>query len=134
LVDRVKVFFRLEVGAARAEGARSRRDDHDGFRTFPIEDIISNGVTGTVVDCVDSTVVLVGCQDLAAQGSEAHRHYSWSFKLGARAVDERGNSKVGWVWIYANLPDGAVLTRRDHVVAKCAHMVERNPGVIRCVA
>jgi hypothetical protein len=44
--------------------------------------------------------------------------------------DGRGNSKVGWVWIYANLPDEAVLTRHDHVVAKCAHMVERNPGVI----
>ena len=29
-----------------------------------------------------------------------------------------------------NLPDEAVLTRHDHVEAKCAHMVERNPGVV----
>jgi len=78
LVDRVKVFYRLEEGAARAEGgARNRRDDHDAFRANPIEDIISNGVIDLgrnrwmVVDCVDHTVVLVGRQDLAAQGPEA---------------------------------------------------------------
>jgi hypothetical protein len=69
LVDSVKVFYRLEEGAARAEGAQSRRNDHDGFRTGPIEDIISN--VALVVDCVDSTVVLVGRQELAAQGPEA---------------------------------------------------------------
>jgi len=89
LVDSVKVFYRLEEGAARGgarrgrlEGARSRRDDHDAFRTGPIEDIISNGVCAIaiVLDCVDSTVVLVGRQDLAAQGPEVCRHYSWSFK------------------------------------------------------
>ena len=30
-----------------------------------------------------------------------------------------------------NRKDGAVLARYDHVVSKCAHMVERNPGVVR---
>jgi hypothetical protein len=69
LVDRVKVFYRLEEGAARAVVARRRRDDVDAFRTVPIEDIRSNGaITG---DCVDLTVVRVGYQDLAAQGPEA---------------------------------------------------------------
>jgi hypothetical protein len=87
LVDSVKVFYRLEEAAARAVGAQNRRDDHDGFRTGPIEDIISN--VAKAVDCVDSTVVLVGRQDLAAQGPEAHWHYSWSFKFGARVRDER---------------------------------------------
>jgi hypothetical protein len=66
LVDSVQVFYRLEEGAARAVGAQSRRDDHDAFRTGPIEDIISNCVTGPVVDCVDSPVVFVGRQELAA--------------------------------------------------------------------
>ena len=76
LVDSVKVFYRLEEGAARGgarrgrvEGAQSRRDDHDAFRAGPIEDIISN--VAAAVDCVDSTVVLVGRQDLAAQWPEA---------------------------------------------------------------
>src|SRR5204863_374537 len=32
-----------------------------------------------------------------------------------------------------NLQDDAVLRRHDHVEAKCALMVERDPGVIRCV-
>jgi hypothetical protein len=136
LVDSVKVLYRLEEGAARAEGAQSRRDDHDGFRTGPIEDIISNGVIGIEADCGDPTVVLVGRQDLAAQGPEAHRHYSWSFKFGAGARDNRD------MWRcrrrrrdreVVNLKDDAVLRRHDHVEAKCAHMVERNPGVIRCV-
>jgi hypothetical protein len=134
LVDSVKVFYRLEEAAARAVGAQSRRDDHDGFRTGPIEDIISNGAM--VVDCVDSTVVLVGRQELAAQGPEAHWHYSWSFKFGARARDNRDmwrcrRRRRGREVV--NLHDDAGLRRHDHVEAKCAHMVERNPGVIRCV-
>ena len=76
MVDRVKVFYRLEEGAARGgarrgrpEGAQNRRDDDDAFRTGPIEDIISNVAIG--VDCVDSTVDLVGRQELATQGPEA---------------------------------------------------------------
>jgi hypothetical protein len=76
LVDSVQVFYRLEEGAViagRAKGAQSLRDDHDAFRAGPIEDIISNGVCAIaiVLDCVDSTVVLVGRQELATQGPEA---------------------------------------------------------------
>ena len=33
------VLYRLEVGAARAEGARSLWDDKDGFGTVPLDDI-----------------------------------------------------------------------------------------------
>ena len=72
MVDSVKVFYRLEEGAViagRAKGAQSLRDDHDAFRAGPIEDIISNVAIG--VDCVDSTVDLVGRQELATQGPEA---------------------------------------------------------------
>ena len=82
--DRVTVVYRLEVGAARAVGARTRRDHLDAFRTVPIrrgpiEGIVSNGAI--VLDCVDLTVDIVGRQDLTAQGPEAHRHYSWSFNV-----------------------------------------------------
>ena len=141
LVDSVKVFYRLEEGATRGgarrgrlEGAQSRRDDHDAFRAGPIEDIISN--VAAAVDCVDSAVVLVGRQDLAAIGPELSRHYSWSFKFGARARDNRDmwrcrRRRRGREVV--NLQDDAVLRRHDHVEAKCALMVERNPGVIRCV-
>jgi len=83
-----------------------------------------------VVDCVDSTAVLVGRQDLAAIGPEVSRHYSWSFKFGPRVRDERDMWRVRRDREVVNLPDDAVLTRHDHVVAKCALMVERNPGVI----
>ena len=33
-----------------------------------------------------------------------------------------------------NTPHVAGLTRQDHVVAKCALVVERNPGVVRSTA
>ncbi|PYK28554.1 MAG: hypothetical protein DME59_02280 [Verrucomicrobia bacterium] len=46
--------------------------------------------------------------------------------MGASIHDEGGNSGA------VNLPDGAVLTGHDHVVAKCAHMVEGDPGVVFC--
>ena len=72
LVDSIKVFYCLEVGAVipgRAKGAQSLRNDHDGFRAGPIEDITSN--VAEAVDCVDSPVVLVGRQELATQGPEA---------------------------------------------------------------
>jgi hypothetical protein len=122
----------LEEGAARAEDARNRRDDHDAFRAGPIEHIISN--VAIAVDCVDSTVVLVARHELAAIGPELSRYYSWSFKFGARAPDQRGNSgRARVLRITLDLPDDAVLSSHDHVEAKCAHMVERNPGVIGCV-
>src|SRR5205085_4873572 len=44
--------------------------------------------------------------------------------MGADVRDEGGNSSS------VNLPDLAPLTRHDHVVAKCAHMVEGNSGVV----
>ena len=34
-------------------------------------------------------------------------------------------------WKLVNLKNEAVLARYDHVEAKCAHMVERNRGVVR---
>ena len=46
--------------------------------------------------------------------------------MGAGVHDEGGNA------VPINLPDGAVLTRHDHVVAKCAHMIKRNAGVVLC--
>ena len=39
LPEPVSVFYRLEEGAARAEGARNRRDNDDGFRGRVREDI-----------------------------------------------------------------------------------------------
>jgi len=44
--------------------------------------------------------------------------------VGAGARDEGGNSGS------VNLPDVAALTRHNHVVAKCAHMVEGDPGMV----
>jgi len=66
----LEVFYRLEVGAAaRAEGARIRWNDQNGFGTVVAKDIISN--VASVVDCVDTTAELVGYQDLAAKWAEA---------------------------------------------------------------
>jgi len=129
LVDSVKVFYRLEEGAARAEGAHSRRNNHDAFRPGPIKDIISN--VAIAIDCVDSTVVLVCCQELTAIGPESSRYHCWSFKFGASA---RERSAIHDISIAVDLPDDAVLSRHDQVVAKCPLMVERKPGVIRCIA
>jgi hypothetical protein len=135
-VDRVTVVYRLEVGAARAVGARIRRDHLDAFRTVPIrrgpiEGIVSNGAI--VLDCVDLTVDIVGRQDLTPQGPEAHRHYSRSFNVCGmlcvrRVRDELDNSSP------VNLPDGAVLARYDHLELKCALMVERKRTVVRAGA
>jgi hypothetical protein len=69
LEDSVKVFYRHEVGAARAEGARSRWNDLDAFGSRPTDDTKSNGAIA--LDCVDSSVVLVGYPDLAAEEPEA---------------------------------------------------------------
>jgi hypothetical protein len=119
-------------------GAQCARDKREGFRsrletTGIIEDIMSN--VAKVIDCVDYTVALVGHQNLTAKGPEARapvsriwcRRYNWSFNLVARArrVNLRNTSMP------VNLKDVAVLARCDHVVLKCAHFVERNPGVVR---
>jgi hypothetical protein len=81
---------------------------------------------------VDSIVLLVGHPNLTAVGPEAYRHYSWSFNLPGtgrkNARDLRDNS------IPVNPKDVAFPARYDHVVAKCAKMVERNPVVVRCEA
>ena len=120
----MKVFYRLEIGAhPGAEGARIRWNDQNAFSTIIAKDIISN--VASVVDCVDTPAELVGYQDLAAKGPEAQRWYGWSFQKGGGVRDEGGNSGAG------NLPDGAVLTGHDQVVAKCAHVVEGDPGVVR---
>jgi hypothetical protein len=95
------------------------------------EDILSNGVSTVIIvlDCVDLTVRLVGHPNLTAVGPEEWRHYSWSFNLAvtgrAHVRDLRGIS------IPVNPKDVALLARYDHVVAKCAKMVERNPVVVR---
>src|SRR5207249_10114983 len=105
------------------------------------DDILSNGVnSASVLDCVDSIVALVGHPNLAAVGPEAYRHYSWSFNLTVSkrptsgrtceyVRDERASSIP--VSIPVNPIDVALLARYDHVVAKCAKMVERNPAVVR---
>ena len=46
--------------------------------------------------------------------------------MGGGVCNEGGDSGP------VNLPDGAVLTGDNHVVAECAHMVEGNPGVVLC--
>src|SRR6187401_1607262 len=81
-----------------------------------------------VIDCVDLTVDIVGHQDLTAEGPEAWRdasrarcrRYSWSFSAPAAVHDRDEFDRSSPV----NRPDGAVLARCDHLVTKCAHMVE----------
>jgi hypothetical protein len=77
---------------------------------------------------VDKTVSLVGHPNLTTVGPEEWRHYSWSFKRLAtrkQAGDVRDSSSP------VNPKNVALLTRYDHVKAKCAKMVEGNPGVVR---
>ena len=110
------------------------RDNEDAFRVNVREDIWKNGVrTGTwwisVLDCVDSIAVLVGHPNLTAVGPEAWRHYSWSFNVYAK-----GPRDLRFSSIPVNPKDVALLARYDHVEAKCAKMVERNPVVVRCEA
>jgi hypothetical protein len=139
-IDLFLVECRREQGAARAgEGAWIRRDDEDAFCGEPIEGLQSN--VAQVVDCVDLTVVLVGHQDLAAVTIRARRRpkaywrHSWSFKLGARASGLNEGDVSGRVNTRhkRGAAAGARVTRHDHVVAKCAFMVERNPCVLGCI-
>ncbi len=91
---------------------------------------------------MDLTVFLVGHPNLTGvavgPGAEAWRHYSWSFNLRAtarkQARDLRDNSRRCHGIIFVNSKDVALLARYDHVVSKCAKMVERNPVVVRCEA
>ena len=90
-------------------------------------------VTVTIVlDCVDRTAVLVGHQDLTAEGPEAWRRYSWSFNLWAPAAPVSAICVGVPAPSTCQTPPG--LARHDHVVAKCAHIVERNPGMVRVAA
>jgi hypothetical protein len=69
--DRIKVVYRLEVGAARAVRAQSLWNGVDAFRAVPIvklEGTISN--VAIAVDCIDPRAVLVGYQNLAAKWPE----------------------------------------------------------------
>jgi hypothetical protein len=75
-------------------------------------------------------VLVVSHHDLAAQGPEACRQYSWSFNEcempdDRRVHEVRDNSAAG------DRKEAAVLARYDHFIAKCAHFVERNRGVVR---
>jgi hypothetical protein len=78
------LLFRQEEGAValprvaggrsrRCEGARNLWDNVDAFRANVREDTLSNGVSTVIIvlDCVDSTVILVGHPNLAAVGPEA---------------------------------------------------------------
>jgi hypothetical protein len=132
------------LDAARAERARSRRDDLDAFRTVPVDDVQSNDASAA--DCVERAgagamtgVVLVGHPELAGMDSpEGCRHYSWAFNVAAQPVqhderERRDNSDPANV---GNFPDGAIVARHEHVVVKTHYprMVERNPGVVRIAA
>jgi hypothetical protein len=124
----LKILYRLEVGGAVrdvTERALIRWNDRNGFGSEPTDDTWNNGVTGMVVDCVDSTGELIGYPEVAAIDPEVHRHYSWAFRMGAGVFHDRGGSSGP-----VNLVVVAVVTRHDQVEAKCAHMVEGNPGVI----
>ena len=66
----MEVFYGLEVGAPRrAEGAWNRWNDQNAFGAEITEDVIGN--VARIVDCMDASAVLVGCQDLTAIGAEA---------------------------------------------------------------
>jgi hypothetical protein len=76
-------------------------------------------------------VVLVGHPELAAKGAEAARHYSCAFNAAGLPVmgDE---PDIGDSSGPVNLPHAAAIsTRHDHVEVKCAHVIERNPGMVR---
>jgi hypothetical protein len=84
---------------------------------------------------VDSIAGLVGHPNLTAVGPEACRHYSWSFNQMHRIGRKQGRDGRGISMYYSsnvvNAIDAARLARYDHVVAKYASMVERNPVVVR---
>jgi hypothetical protein len=130
------LLLRLEEGfVRRAEEARRVRDNEDAFRANVREDTLSNGVSTVIIvlDCVDSIVFLVGHPNLTAVGPEALRHYSWSFNL--TVIKNTGRSKYVRDLRDSSNPvnpkDGALFATYDHVISKCAKMVERNSVVVR---
>ena len=85
---------------------------------------------------MDSIGDLVGYPNLAgvAHGggwSEGGRHYSWSFNLVCVRIGRKQGRDVRDTSSPVNPKDAALLARDDHVVSKCASMVERNPVVVR---
>jgi len=124
-------LFRQVEGVA-AVAARNDRDNVDAFRINVREDIWKNDVRTrawwvSVPDCVDRIALLVGHPNLTTVRPEAYRHYAGSFNLFAK-----GPSDLRFSAIAVNPKDVALLARYDHVKAKCADMVERNPVVVRC--
>src|SRR5215467_3833917 len=92
-----------------------------------------NSVRGRDSDCVDRIGILVSYPNLATARPEEGWHYRWPFnRVGRRGRkqrrDWRDNSSA------VNPKDGALIARHDHVKAKCANMVERDPVVVRCGA
>jgi hypothetical protein len=73
-------------------------------------------------------VSLVSHPNLTTVGPEEWRHYSWSFN---RLATRKYARDVGDSSSPVNPKDVALLTRYDHVKAKCAKMVERDPIVVR---
>jgi hypothetical protein len=124
-----ELLFRQEEGSRREENRR-RRDNEYAFRRNMTEDIWKNGVSAVIIvlDCVDGISVLVRCPNLTSVRPESRRHYGWSFK--ACACVRNGVTAIQDISIPVNLKDSAVLTRYDHVVVKCAYMIECNPVLI----
>ena len=129
---------RLEESAARAEGARSLRDDKHVFGTVPLDDIQSN--IAPAINCMDSTgqggrsigVVLIAHPDLAAKGPEGTRHHSWIFNCAGLIVLIVDETEIGGISVSVHQPHAAAgFTGHDHIKVKRAFMIEGNPGMVR---
>ena len=83
---------------------------------------------------MDGTGDLVGDPNLAAVGPEEGRHHSWSFNPVESRKRRKQGGDMGDSSSPVNPKDVALLARDDHVISKCAKVVERNPVVVRCKA
>src|SRR5215471_664105 len=93
-----------------------------------------NSVRGRGSDCVDRVGLLVGYPNLAAARPEGGRNYSWPFNRVEGRIGRKQGRDLGGSSIAVNPKDRALIARDDHVKAKCANMVERDPVVVRCGA
>jgi hypothetical protein len=76
-------------------------------------------------------VIFVAHPELTAKGSEGARHYSWIFNLSPGVEEADISDSSGAV----HLPHAAAkFTRHEHVVPKCALLVEGNPSMVRRAA
>src|SRR5215469_13870354 len=76
-------------------------------------------------------VVLVAHPELAAKGPEGARHYSWIFDL----VGTDEDPDIGGISGPVHFPHlAAKFARHEHVVPKCALLVEGNPRMVRRAA